>query len=308
MTHGPTRIATKGACIYCGRSDVKLTDEHIVPLSLGGFHIIEKASCEQCAKITTRFERDVGRELWGDARIAYNAPSRRRRERQTHINLPPGTSSSSALRVAYNEYPAPMIFYQMHKAGLLQGLPGYVDISAMWKLIAVTAGKKLQAFEAKRPGKLTGKFRHVPQSFGRLVAKIGYGQLLTSLDPGDFQAICLPYILGEDDNISFIVGGRFATTPPEKDFGYVLKTAGFGSTERVMLVAEVRLIANASTPTYHVIVGDVTGRDRVEAVIVKLKAADAIHLLPFQLDNPDPSSENEHWSPAVWPLPFWAQR
>ena len=148
----------------------------------------------------------------------------------------------------------------------------------------------------------------MPQSFGRLIAKIAYGQLLTSLDPADFRAICLPYILGEDDNISFIVGGRFSITPPEKALGYVLTTAGFGSAEQLMLVSEVRLIANASTPTYHAVVGDVTGRERVAAVIYKLQASDAIQLAPLNLTAPDPSSENEHWSPAVWPLPFWAQR
>lgn len=36
MTHGPTRIPSKGACIYCGARDVKLTDEHIVPRFLAG--------------------------------------------------------------------------------------------------------------------------------------------------------------------------------------------------------------------------------------------------------------------------------
>jgi hypothetical protein len=89
VTHGPTRLPSKGACIYCGATGVRLTDEHILPLSLGGGHVIADASCLACANVTKRFEQDVARELWGDARISYNAPSRRKKQRKTHIQSGP---------------------------------------------------------------------------------------------------------------------------------------------------------------------------------------------------------------------------
>ncbi|MBO0734649.1 MAG: hypothetical protein J2P49_10115 [Methylocapsa sp.] len=76
MSHGPTRIPSKGRCIYCGKDDVTLTDEHFLPLCLGGQHIIEKASCRLCAAITSKFEQHVARDMWGNARISYNATSR----------------------------------------------------------------------------------------------------------------------------------------------------------------------------------------------------------------------------------------
>jgi hypothetical protein len=57
MSHGHTRIPTRGVCIYCGRTDVRLTNEHLVPLSLGGQHILEGASCNDCADVTKKFER-----------------------------------------------------------------------------------------------------------------------------------------------------------------------------------------------------------------------------------------------------------
>jgi 5-methylcytosine-specific restriction endonuclease McrA len=106
MSHGPSKIPTKGRCIYCGKADVKLTDEHFVPLSLGGQHIIEKASCLACADITKKFEQHVARDMWGDARNSYNAPSRRRNARPTHITLCDPKYPSRAIRVPYNEYPA----------------------------------------------------------------------------------------------------------------------------------------------------------------------------------------------------------
>jgi hypothetical protein len=300
MAHGHTKIDSKGACIYCGRSDVFLTNEHIVPLSIGGQIVILKASCRDCEKITTKFERDVAREMWGDARISYNAPSRRKRDRKTHIVLPDPHGYGKGIKVPYSEYPAPMIFYKMHPAGILQGFPEDLDISSKWEFVAITDEKKLKAFEAKYPGRLTAKFRHVPESFARMIAKIGYGNALFQLDPSDFRPICLPYILGEKKNASFIVGGSFSIADPIPDVGYSLRTACFGNSERIIIFSEVRLIANNHTPTYHVIVGDVTGREKIEKVIGKFGPGE-FKLL--QISPSAPTFANEaHWMPQVWPL------
>src|SRR5712672_2024078 len=54
-----------GRCIYCGATGVDLRDEHIVPLSLNGTMILPRASCRECEKITTRFERSVARNMYG---------------------------------------------------------------------------------------------------------------------------------------------------------------------------------------------------------------------------------------------------
>jgi hypothetical protein len=136
MSHGHTRIASKGACIYCGKKDVPLTDEHLVPFSLGGQHILEDASCHACADLTKRFEQDVAREMWGDARTSYNAPSRRKKQRKTHIVLTDPDNPSRRVKVPYSEYPAAMIFYKMSRAGLLEGMPDSVDLSAACQFTA----------------------------------------------------------------------------------------------------------------------------------------------------------------------------
>ncbi len=77
-----------------------------------------------------------------------------------------------------------MIFYKMDKAGLLRGMPSDVDISFAWKLVSVVDDAKLKVFETKNPGRLTARFKHVPESFARMIAKIGYGQVLTVLGSG----------------------------------------------------------------------------------------------------------------------------
>src|SRR5260370_4197284 len=61
------------------------------------------------------------------------------------------------------------------------------------------------------------------------------------------------------DGTSYIVGGLSGDAEPNEGIGYELKTAGFGTFEQLMLIAEVRLLANAHSPVYHVVVGDVLG-------------------------------------------------
>jgi hypothetical protein len=299
MSHGHTRIPTRGVCIYCGRTDVRLTDEHLVPFSLGGQHILEGASCDDCADITKKFEQEVARELWGAPRNSYNAPSRRKKQRDTHIVLSDPDQPDRKVKVPYSEYPAAMVFYKMGKAALLEGLPENIDISSTWLLITIHDDDKAKTFQEKFGIKLTAKFRHVPVSFARMLAKIGYCHLLTELEPGDFRPICLPYILGRKSNPSYVVGGNLEIAPPES-VGYILRTAGFGTSERLMLIAEIRLFSNNSTPTYHVVVGDVSGQQQVASVLEKIGPHAHIGEISASA-----SDKDGHWAPRVWPLPFW---
>lgn len=304
MSHGPTRIPSKGVCIYCRRTGVLLTDEHIVPYSLGGQHVILKASCEKCADITKKFEQDVARELWGDARTSYNAPSRRKKERRSHVVLTDPLEGTKKLSIPVGEYPAPMVFYKMSQAGLLAGASEQEDGSAKWVLVAITDEKRLERFEQKHPGKLTATFRHVPDSFARLLAKIGYGQTLCSLDINDFNPICLPFILGSKRNLSYIVGGRVSIEDAVPQVGYRLSNHLFGTKDRAVIIAEIRLVANNATPTYHVVVGDVVGVENVRNVNSKLRASYFVEMPP-QFDSPRVPPDSLHWMPTVWPLRHW---
>src|ERR1035437_10326423 len=48
-------------CIYCGSTE-SLSREHIIPYALNGEAVIQRASCPDCAKITSVFE---GKSLKG---------------------------------------------------------------------------------------------------------------------------------------------------------------------------------------------------------------------------------------------------
>ena len=268
MARGPTYYPSKGACIYCGATAVPLKNEHVVPYALGGTHVLREASCATCEDMTKKFEQKVARDLWGDARTSFNAPSRRKKERKSHLEMSDPVEYSRKHLIPAAEYPAGFIFYKMGTCGFFRGLPETTDISGSWQMVVIDDDARRNAFFKKHGRHAVLTFRHVPDAFGRLLAKIGYCQVLTALDLGDFRPLVLPYITGEKKNVSYVVGSRDGV--PEPDNGYRLTTLHSGHAEKMILMAEVRLYANTHAPTYGVVVGDVSGPEEVRRVRDKL--------------------------------------
>lgn len=257
--------------------------------------MLKEASCRKCEDVTKKFEQQVAREMWGEPRIAYGAPTRRKRERPRFLAMKSDDDQGPSVKVPADEFPAGLIFYYMGKAGYLQGLPEDMDISHQWTLKVSDDDGRRERFINKYKRNPVISFRHVPYDFGRLLAKIGYGHLLTALETSDFTPICLPYILGTKKNVSYIVGGTVETEPPNDKIGYNLKTGVFGKMDHLVLVALVRLYANIHSPEYHVIVGEVLGEDAVNKVAKKL----GVELPDILRQNFQPSAQKPrlHWTP-----------
>jgi hypothetical protein len=206
----------------------------------------------------------------------------------------PAVNEGPGLRVPASEYPAVMVFYQMGQAGALAGLQYSVDTSTAWMLAAIIDQRRISNFRAKHGTEPTASFVHLPDSFARMLVKIAYGQVLTSLDLGDFRPYCLPFIMGSLSNLSHIVGSCKGAIEP--GLGYRLRTYAFGREDRMFLVAEVHLLANNDTPVYHVLVGDVAGQAKVERIRAKLSGTDVTILGPE-----NPSQVIPPWAPTTWP-------
>jgi len=70
-----------GECIYC-HSKENLHDEHSIPESLNGLMILEKASCQDCGRITSRFEGEYTRQSLLTVRTVWNMKSKRSKKRR----------------------------------------------------------------------------------------------------------------------------------------------------------------------------------------------------------------------------------
>lgn len=266
---------------------------------------MQKASCQACAAITSAFELEVARNLWGDARTSYGAPTRhKKKERKTHQVLRDPKGLDSDIAVPMDQYPGVFVFYTMGPAGILVGRGRNEDLCGTWGFSTIVDEARLQALEKAHPGRVTASFKHVPASFGRLLAKIGYCQILCSLDADEFTPLCLPYILGTESNVSYVVGARTGIDAPQKGIGYSLKTLKVGSHDRIILSAEIRLFADSHSPTYHVVVGEAIGEERVRRIGEKLEATYSVTLAEDFEASAEPPDEF-HWMPRIWPLPHW---
>jgi hypothetical protein len=210
----------------------------------------------------------IARGLWGQARQSFGATSRRKKGKTQFI--PDGEHIGRIQAVPNEEVPAVFAFYKMPPAGILLGLTETVDTQPSWTIAVIADSNRQEQFEQKYGFKPAVGFRHQPQEFGQLLLKIGYGQALTHLDCRDFEAICVPFILGEKSNVSWLVGTNMQEPDALSDFGYSLRTKAQGTTELLYIISEIKLWANTFMPWYHAIVGRVQGRDKVAHVIEKL--------------------------------------
>ena len=94
----------------------------------------------------------------------------------------------------------------------------------------------------------------------------------------------------------------FLSPKPANGIGYILRTLAFGDLSRIILLAEIRLYANTHSPVYHVVVGDVIGRNEVSVVWNKLGDGETTRLSLPRANDADRSTQ-AHWEPYAWPLP-----
>lgn len=257
-------------CIYCGKASGDLTDEHIIPFSLGGLLLLPKASCSACAKITCSIEGAVARSIFGNFRLKHNLPTRRKKERPNHIKAGNAANTQINMDVPVSEHPAPLFMLKCSRAGILEGLPKSVDTSGGWKFVGIVDNEKMSEFQDKYGKEVTFEFRHVPDQFSRTLAKIGYSYAVANLGVEGFTALAPDFILGKDKNRSYLVGGDPEIPPPIPDAGHILQLALAGDENQVFVIVEIRLFASCPTPQYHVVVGEIAGKSNISKTIDRL--------------------------------------
>jgi hypothetical protein len=269
---GPINI-----CIYCGAgiSETKLTDEHVIPLSLGGTYILEKASCLRCAEATKNLEGYAGRHIFHDVRVEFGLPTRRPKQRPTHLPLRQGFAPSpeqAPIRlVPTKDYPGLLILVNHEPPGVLQGR--HIDQGSRGQIFVrqITGRDRVEQLTAQGiDAKIYREFQ--PDLLMRLIAKIALG-----FSVGGYSLECfrpLPrlqqIILQRDVNPYHLAGG---TTKEMDEFPEPQASLKLGQVPTVLhrmvgymrviqgvayLAFQLQLFAYLDTPIYTVVVGELT--------------------------------------------------
>jgi len=244
-----------GKCIYCGSTD-NLTNEHIVPHGLGGPWQLISASCKECAKITSAFERDVVKEFFILVRTKLGLPTYHPSNRPTTFALMVKIGEKEeVVEVPVSDCPTLFMMPQLEK-------PGYIRKDTQGKGMSVTGmslhGKEneLRGFKTKRNVDSISITTELRTSFARVLAKIAYGMAVAGhgLEMIE-EAYVLPCILGKKDDVGQWVGcedpHKSPALLPQEQYLHRIDLLR----KKNEVGARIRLFANYQTPEYLVIVG-----------------------------------------------------
>jgi hypothetical protein len=263
--HPPKTYIAVNRCIYCGASEV-LSDEHIIPLGLGGTWVLPKSSCPTCAKKTSSFEHTCQRTMLGPLRMYYDLPSRRKKQRPKKLPLKVKLTPDaewSFIDVAQEIYPFLIMFPSLSTPDELSGQTTVGErgaaVRTFWirgasfrdglipHLEALAAELHVAAIMPTAEGR-------VPEFF-RMIAKIAHAFTVAELGIDSFSPFLKPVICDADTSNSVQwIGGHKHTEPS----GAALHDLSFYSdtaTPPDLVAVRVRLLALLETPTYLVAVG-----------------------------------------------------
>ncbi len=244
-----------GECIYCGAAD-NLTNEHIVPRGLGGPWELLSASCNECAKIASSFERDVVRGFFILVRTKLGLPTYHPKKRPDSFPFMVTIDGKEEI-VDFPVPDCPTLFMmpQFKK-------PGYMRKDTQGKGILVTGmslhgnENDLREFKTKYNVESLSFTADLSTSFARVLAKIAYGMTVFQYGLETIEeAYVLPCILGKKDDVGQWVGCEDAHKSPDllprEQFFHRIDLL----TKKSEVGARIRLFANYQTSEYLVIVG-----------------------------------------------------
>ena len=246
-----------GRCIYCGVDDVELTDEHIIPLGLGGNWILPKSSCKSCATITGKLEQFCLRPMLGNLRIRLNLPTRRPKDRPTELPIEfiriNGQRETEIVRA--HEAPFVCLGYRFPAPGILRGaIPAqdYEDGELIAKFINEGASKYMSPEGQKVK---IGTINIL--EFTRMLAKIAHSYAVAEFGLDVFTPFLPDLILGKSTITPYLVGGDKSDAPlldSEPALHHVYWQDCLVNGVQYILVA-IRLFAIFGMPRYHAVVG-----------------------------------------------------
>lgn len=251
-------------CIYCGATEPpgasRFTDEHIIPLALGGNLILPRASCTDCAAIINReIETPVLFKEWGYLRIKRNFPTRSKKKRATRREYVTHTRlDGRPMQIPVRDYTCPVPLYKFKQARILNGLPRGDD-NFHWTMEILSTPDEEAEMQRKFP---EWNRRHSilmqPYQFARLLAKIAFSYAVAEYGLGAFRPLVVDIIRGRSDDYFYSVGGELEIQAaiPGGDHVTDIKVL-FRSTRQALLIVDVRLFSQIRTPAYHIVVGEI---------------------------------------------------
>lgn len=241
------RYAPLGRCMYCLAIGVALSEEHLIPKSLGGRLTLRDSVCEPCRVRTGRLEQAT---LDRDFAIPKTLLAlRRRRARQAGPRRLPPLGGTLAADAGAARWPREFWLPAFAPAGRLAGVEGAPpEAPARFVRCRLQLGTPRDAVAPPAPVLAD------PFAYGWSIAKWAYAFAVAERGLGGFDTRAMRALLaGERDDVFDFVGNPEPGRPPEAD-RTVLHAPRLH--ERAGgLVVELGLLGSAGMTPYEVAVG-----------------------------------------------------
>ncbi|MFZ7095482.1 hypothetical protein ACOPJQ_08675 [Luteimonas dalianensis] len=255
------RTAPAGACIYCGATEGRLTDEHVVPKGLGGTLVLPQASCDDCARLTSQFEMRVLRGFLDRGRQAMGIKGRKSHKRpaadtltQTFIQADESTIDhdvpwDDGVKVMHLPVFVLPAFLDPRRA--MDPAVSQLEIMALDTLhFGVGQGELVREYQAQG---MRFEDRMDLWAFAKMLAKVAhsYHVAIHGVFPLE-QSPLVPIILGQRSDALNWIGTTLSDTLPSGGQAlHLLHHQALESEEGSRASAvRIKLFAHDSTPTY----------------------------------------------------------
>lgn len=266
------RLPSPSQCIYCGDTESKLRDEHVIPYALAAnTMILEKSCCETCQNIIQRYEQEVLKKQLGIFRAQVDAPSRsKKKDRITHVDLQfvEVDDSGQFMRdlgirsIPVDELPLAVHLWQSPMPRRLRSpLTPEQEQSKPWRFadrdgINALCNKVREDTGANHVAYKSGQVSRL--HYLRSLAKTAHAFAVAQYGPDAFESYLLDLILCRSDDVAEFVGDDPFDAPVEDTDGHTLQIflgEPMGGEEQGLIVARFQLYPTLGSPAHLVVVG-----------------------------------------------------
>jgi len=267
-----------GYCIYCNVTEspdgLPLSDEHIVPEGMGGTLVLPSASCSVCRDITSAFERNFQRDMYGPTRAFWRLYGKRRKKERPESFPVEVDHRMRTVDAALDEYPYILVMPLLDPPGLLFDRPinpyEFPDLrqpGRLWRWKLNDADSRAQQLLNKHAAEniypsqriyLTDFFKMIAKiAHGFAIAQKGYNPAVRYLLPGLIRAPKgavtngATYLVGTAHNQN---GTRVVVAPTTAACNLSVMIATPPDLLHQIVTVRVQLFAWLGTPVYEAVV------------------------------------------------------
>ncbi len=196
-------------CIYCYQTPEeigRLTDEHIIAESLGGDKILPASSCRSCAKLTSQFERNFARGMYGPLRVRRGFPSKRNhRNAGTKLIYRKIEGKFVAEEIPLGEYPGHYLAAQLPLPALIDGR-GDGHTNPEFEIAIKGDSSEINAIKNREDSiKIVTNFDM--GAFTKTIAKTAHAYTVASLGFSGYIPLLPAIIFGRERKVFDLIGG-----------------------------------------------------------------------------------------------------